>query len=83
MDRFTNTEVALHQQLFGGDGSLTFRVDGVFNANQFNISRRTSNFYQESTFQWGAREYSLTFQYNFGMDTSDRGGEGYEGGGPR
>jgi len=83
MDRITNTELALQQQLFGGDGSLTFRVDGVFNANQFNISRRTSNFYQESTFQWGAREYSLTFQYNFGMDTSDRGGEGYEGGGPR
>jgi outer membrane receptor protein involved in Fe transport len=81
MDRITNTELALQQQLFGGDGSLTFRVDGVFNANQFNISRRTDTFYQESTFQWGAREYALTFQYNFGMDTSDRGGEGYEGGG--
>ena len=82
MDRITNTELALQQQLFGGDGSLTFRVDGVFNANQFNIRRSTSNFLQESTFQWGAREYSLTFQYNFGMDTSDRGGRGgYEGGG--
>ncbi|HKL87528.1 MAG TPA: TonB-dependent receptor [Salinibacter sp.] len=84
MDRFTNTEVALQQQLFGGDGSLTFRVDGLFNANQFNVRRRTDNFYQESTFQWGAREFSLTFQYTFGMETSDRGGggRGYDGGGP-
>ena len=83
MDRFTNTEIAVQQQLFGGDGSLTFRVDGVFNANEFNVRRRTNNFYQESTFQWGAREYTLTFQYTFGMDTSERGrgGGGYEGGG--
>jgi outer membrane receptor protein involved in Fe transport len=81
MDRITNTELALQQQLFGGDGSLTFRVDGVFNANQFNIQRRTRNFVQESTFQWGAREYSVTVQYNFGMDTDERGGGEYEGGG--
>ena len=83
MDRFTNTEIAVQQQLFGGDGSLTFRVDGVFNANEFNVRRRTNNFYQESTFEWGAREYTLTFQYTFGMDTSEGGrGGGYEGGGP-
>ena len=81
MDRITSTEVALQKQLFGGDGSLTFRVDDLFNATEFNVQRRTNNFFQESTFQWGAREFSLTFQYTFGADPSD-GGEGdYEGGG--
>jgi len=81
MDRITSTEVALQQQLFGGDGSLTFRVDDLFDATEFNVRRRTNNFFQESTFQWGAREFSLTFQYTFGTDPSD-GGEGdYEGGG--
>jgi outer membrane receptor protein involved in Fe transport len=87
MDRITSTELALQQDVFGGDGSLTFRVDDLFNANQFNVWRRTNNFYQESTFQWGAREYSLTFQYTFGADPDqggERGGPGggdYDGGG--
>ena len=86
MDRITSTELALQQQLFGGDGSLTFRVDDLFNANQFNVYRRTDNFYQESTFQWGAREYSLTFQYTFGADPNEgrgRGGDYDGGGGPQ
>jgi len=82
VDRFTNTEIAVQQQLLGGDGSLTFQVDGVFNANEFNVWRRTDNFLQRSSFQWGAREYTLTFQYTFGADTSERGGGDYDGGGP-
>lgn len=86
IDRFTSTELALQQQLFGGDGSLTFRVDDLFNANQFEVWRRTDNFYQESSFQWGAREYSLTFQYTFGNNPEERDGRrgdggGFEGGG--
>jgi len=81
MDRITSTEVALQQQLFGGSGSLTLRVDDLFNATEFNVQRRTDNFYQESTFQWGAREFSLTFQYTFGTDPTE-GGEGDYDGGP-
>jgi outer membrane receptor protein involved in Fe transport len=84
IDRFTSTEVALQQQLFGGDGTLTLRVEDLFNANQFNVWRRTDNFYQESSFQWGAREYSITFQYTFGNNPEERegreGGGGFEGG---
>lgn len=83
--RFTSTELALQKELFNGDGSLTFRVDDIFNATQFNVRRRTNNFYQESTFQWGSREYSLTFQYTFGNNPEERrdgpGGGGFEGGG--
>ncbi len=86
MDRMTSTEIALQQQLFGGDGSLTLSVDDLFNATQFEVWRRTDNFYQESTFQWGAREFSLTFQYTFGADPTDEEGRGEgidgDGGGP-
>ncbi len=82
MGRMTSTELALQQQLFDGDGSLTLRFDDLFNANQFNVRRETNNFRQESTFQWGAREYSLTFQYTFGANPEEeRGRGGPEGGG--
>jgi len=74
--RFTNTELALQQELFGGDGSLTLRVDDLFNQSRINVWRETSNFYQESSFQWGARSYSLTFQYTFGNNPKERGGRG-------
>ena len=83
ISRFTSTELALQQELFGGDGSLTFRVDDLFNQSKIRVWRETSNFYQRSRFQWGAREYSLTFQYTFGNDPKDGGrrGGGFEGGG--
>lgn len=73
MDRITGTEVALQQELFSGDGSLTLRVDDVFNATDFNVWRETENFYQETTSQWGARSASITFQYTFG--SSEGGGD--------
>jgi outer membrane receptor protein involved in Fe transport len=73
MDRITSTEMALQQQLFSGDGSLTLRVDDVFNATNFNVWRETENFYQETTSQWGARSASITFQYTFG--SSEGGGD--------
>ncbi|MFB6231794.1 MAG: TonB-dependent receptor domain-containing protein [Salinibacter sp.] len=77
IDRFTSTEVALQQKLFGGDGSLTLRVDDLLNNTQMNMWYRDQNLYQESTMQWGSREFSLTFQYNFGSGSSnDRGGRG-------
>ena len=81
MDRITSTEVALQQQLFSGDGSLTLRVEDVFNATNFNVYRQTSNFYQESNSQWGTREVSLNFQYTFGGSggqDDDRGRRDYD-----
>jgi len=38
---------------------------------------RDQDLYQESTMQWGSREFSLTFQYTFGSGPSnDRGDRG-------
>jgi outer membrane receptor protein involved in Fe transport len=83
ISRFTSTELALQQKLFGGDGSLTFRVDDLFNQSRIRVWRETNNFYQRSRFQWGAREYSLTFQYTFGNNPKEEGGRGDGfGGGP-
>jgi len=77
IDRFTSTELALQQQLFGGDGSLTLRVDDLLNDTKMNMWYRDQDIYQESTSQWGSREFSLTFQYSFGSGPSeDRGGRG-------
>jgi outer membrane receptor protein involved in Fe transport len=73
MDSFSSTEVALRQQLFGGDGSLTFQVDDLFDQTQMNMWYRDDDIYQESNFQWGSREVSLTFQYTFGSGENSGG----------
>jgi len=75
IDPFTSTEVALQKSLFGGDGSLTLQVDDLLDNTQMNMWYRDQDIYQESTMQWGSREFSLTFQYNFGSGPrNDRGG---------
>lgn len=85
MDRFMSTELALKKSIFGGDGSLTLRVDDLFNDTRMSMWYRDQDIYQESRFQRGAREVSLTFQYSFGSggeeqdDRGDRRGRG----GPR
>ncbi|MFB6272255.1 MAG: TonB-dependent receptor domain-containing protein [Salinibacter sp.] len=71
IDRFTSTELAFQQELFGGDGSLTLRVDDLFNNTSMNMWYRDNDIYQQSTSQWGAREVSLSFQYTFGSGTDD------------
>ena len=73
IDRRASTEVALQQKLFDGDGTVTLRVDNLFNDNQFRVQRRTSDFYQDSEFQWGTREVSLSLQYTFGANPKNQG----------
>lgn len=79
IDRFTSTEMALRQDLFGGDGSLILRVDDLFDQTEMNMWYRDENMFQESSFQWGRREASVTFQYTFGSGSKDedRGRRGY------
>ncbi len=79
MDAFSSTEIALRQQLFGGDGSLTLRVDDLFDQTQMNMWYQDEDIYQESNFQWGSREASVTFQYTFGSGGNDDGGRGRRG----
>ncbi|MEF8795971.1 MAG: TonB-dependent receptor [Salinivenus sp.] len=70
IDRFTSTEMALQQELLGGDGTLTLRVDDLLNDTNINMWYRDQDLYQESNMQWGAREVSLSFQYNFGSGSN-------------
>jgi hypothetical protein len=73
IDAFSSTEMGLRQQLFDGNGSLTLRVDDLFDQTQMNIWYRDNDIFQESSFQWGSRELSLTFQYTFGSGSQDGG----------
>ncbi len=75
MDSFSSTEMALRQQLFGGDGSLTLRIDDLFDQTKMDMWYRDEDIYQESSFQWGRREASLTFQYTFGSGSNNDGGD--------
>ena len=74
MDAFSSTQMGLRQQLFGGSGSLTLRVDDLFNQTQMNMWYRDDDIFQNSSFQWGSREASLTFQYTFASGSGDDGG---------
>ncbi len=71
IDRFTSTELGLQKQLFGGDGSLTLSVDDLLNDTQMNMWYQDQEIYQRSDMQWGSREFSLTFQYNFGSGSNN------------
>ena len=73
MDAFSSTRMGLRQQLFGGSGSLTLRVDDLFNQTRMNVWYRDDDIFQESSFQWGTREASLTFQYTFNSGSNDGG----------
>ncbi|MCS3633277.1 outer membrane receptor protein involved in Fe transport [Salinibacter ruber] len=71
IDRFASTELALQQELLGGDGTLTLRVDDLLNDTNMTMWYRDQDLYQESNMQWGAREVSLSFQYSFGSGSND------------
>ena len=74
IDAFSSTEVALRQSLFSGQGSLTLRVDDLFNNTNVGIWYRDNDIYQQSNFEWGRREVTLSFQYTFGSGGNDRSG---------
>jgi outer membrane receptor protein involved in Fe transport len=78
IDAFSSTEVALRQSLFSGNGSLALRVEDLFNNTEVGIWYRDNDIYQQSNFEWGRREVTLSFQYTFGSgdnDGPDRGGD--------
>ncbi|MFO8233025.1 MAG: TonB-dependent receptor [Longimonas sp.] len=76
IDAFSSTEVALQQSLFSGNGSLTLRVDDLFNDTNVGIWYRDDDVYQQSNFEWGRREVTLSFQYTFGSGDNDGGPDG-------
>lgn len=71
-----SSEVGLQKRLFDGRGSISLRANDVFDAMNFDIERRTSAFYTESTRDWSQRQIMVTFSYSFGQDSTRRGGRG-------
>lgn len=78
-ERFSS-DVALRQELFGGNGSVSLRASDVFDTMNFDIQRSTDQFYTESTRNWSQRQIMVTFSYTFG-NNDQRGGSRRGGGG--
>jgi hypothetical protein len=46
-------------------------VDDLFNNTNVGIWYRDNDIYQQSNFEWGRREVTLSFQYTFGSGDND------------
>jgi len=82
IDARTMTTIGAKQELFGGKAALGLQARDVLGTMGFHITRRADSFYQETDRDWGARQLSVSFTYNFGRAGTDdrardrRGGPG-------
>ncbi|MEP2024797.1 TonB-dependent receptor [Reichenbachiella sp.] len=68
-----------------GNGTLTFFMKDVFNSRRYRGSTFSTNFIEESEFQWRSRQVGMSFTYRINQKKSrsrgERGeGEGMDGG---
>ena len=83
---FSFSNVSLRQQILGGKGSLTFKVNDPLNTMGFEFELDQESFYQLGTRNWESRSASITFQYNFGKPpkrqarprSDQQGGSGFD-----
>ena len=80
---FYSVDSGLSKDILKGKGTLTFNVKDVFNTRKWrSITDITDVYYSESSFQWRARQFLLTFNYRLNQKKSrGRQGGGYQGGG--
>lgn len=62
----TSTDLALRKELFNEKASLNVRVSHLFDAQNFELERRTGSFYTESERQWSQRRVMVNVTYAFG-----------------
>lgn len=60
---FTSIDMALSRDILKGNGTLTFSVSDVLNSRKWRGETFAEDFYEESEFQWRARQFRLTFSY--------------------
>ena len=63
---FSRVSFGARQQLLNDRASLSLQVRDPFDMMQFNITRETPRFYQESVRSFNARQVNLSLTYNFG-----------------
>jgi outer membrane receptor for ferrienterochelin and colicin len=78
---FSRVSFGARQQLLNERATLSLQVRDPFDMMQFNITRETTRFYQESIRSFNARQVNLSLTYNFGRQRQQRRQRGnYEGG---
>ena len=78
---FSRVSIGARQQLLNERATLSLQIRDPFDMMQFNITRDTPRFYQESVRSFNARQVNLSLTYNFGRQRQQRRQRGnYEGG---
>ncbi len=77
---FSRVSVGARQQLLNERASLSLQIRDPFDMMEFNITRETSRFYQESVRSFNARQVNLSLTYNFGRQQQRRQRGEYDGG---
>ena len=78
---FSRVSFGARQQLLNERATLSLQIRDPFDMMQFNITRETPRFYQESIRSFNARQVNLSLTYNFGRQRQQRRQRGnYEGG---
>lgn len=78
---FSRVSAGARQQLLNERASLSLQIRDPFDMMQFNITRETPRFYQESVRSFNARRVNLSLTYNFGRQRQQRRRGEYERGG--
>ncbi len=69
---FSRVSFGARQQLLNERASLSLQIRDPFDMMQFNITRETPRFYQESIRSFNARQVNLSLTYNFGRQQRQR-----------
>ena len=69
---FSRVSIGARQQLLNERASLSLQIRDPFDMMQFNITRETPRFYQESIRSFNARQVNLSLTYNFGRQQRQR-----------
>ena len=77
---FSRVSLGARQQLLNERASLSLQIRDPFDMMQFNITRDTPRFYQESVRSFNARQVNLSLTYNFGRQQQRRQRGGYDQG---
>lgn len=57
--------MAVKQDLFKGNASLTFRVEDIFDSRRMKITSTSDDFFQHSEFWAAAPQFIISFKYSF------------------
>ena len=80
---FYTIDMGLSKEILDKKGTITLNVRDILNSRKWRGETFGNNFYEESEFQWRARQILLSFTYRLNQrnkpNREDRDGDGYGG----